>query len=85
MEILIFGAWSVEKLSIQSEQYDYRGLFGNVGENATIKNGSIISANINGNNYVSALAGKNYGKIEYMSISSDSIIKGQENVGGIAG
>ena len=79
-----FSGHEISNLTIENVQYDYRGLFGNVGQNAEIKNGGIRECNIKGNNYVGAIAGKNQGKITAISVMS-GLIEGKENVGGVAG
>lgn len=79
-----FSGHEIANLTIENAQYDYRGLFGNVGQNAEIKNGGIRECNIKGNNYVGAIAGKNQGKITAISVMS-GVIEGKENVGGVAG
>ena len=79
-----FNSCTISDISIENEQYDYRGLFGNVGENASFNSGTINNTNIKGYNYVGTLAGKNQGLIKDISFNNN-VIEGNENVGGIAG
>ena len=79
-----FNACAILNISIKNEQYDYRGLLGNVGEKASLENGSIRDTNVRGYNYVSVLAGKNQGLIQDIQLSNCTTV-GNEDVGGIVG
>ena len=70
-------------LYINDSSLNCAGLFGYVG-GSTLKNLSVIDANITGNIYVGGLAGSlEYGSV--VNCYSNNVIKGKEFVGGVAG
>ncbi len=83
--ILDFKGFMVQNLVITNSEYDYRGLFGNVGKNAEIISPYIDVGEVNGNNYVGALVGRNEGKITDINIGGSVTIDGKSNVGNVAG
>ena len=79
-----FKGHTIDNLNIENSQYDYRGLFGNLGSNAVINEASISNAIVTGNDYIGCLAGKNAGTIRNMFISNGNV-SGKESIGGVVG
>ena len=73
---------SITGLTIQNAG-DRIGLFGQVGDNGTVKNLKLTEVNVSGYNNVGAVAGWNNGTISGCSVSG--IIKGGQSVGGVVG
>ncbi|MBQ3435176.1 MAG: hypothetical protein IJG24_09050 [Selenomonadaceae bacterium] len=61
----------------------YQGLFGFNGKGGTIKNVSLVNADISGNWAVGGIAGNNWGTIDNCAV--EGTISGNRDVGGIAG
>lgn len=67
-----------------SNAESYQGLFGYVDNSSSIiENVNLVNVDINGNQYVGGIAGRNTAKIYNCSVSG--IINGKQYVGGIAG
>ena len=73
---------SITGLTIQNAG-DRIGLFGQVGDNGTVKNLKLADVNVSGNDNVGAVAGCNEGTISNCSVSGS--IQGNQNVGGVVG
>ena len=73
---------SITGLTIQNAG-DRIGLFGQVGDNGTVKNLKLTEVNVSGYNNVGAVAGWNNGTISGCSVSGN--IQGNQYVGGVVG
>ena len=75
--------YTISNLYIDASTTDELGLFGyNTGY---IKNLNLTNVNITGKNYVGALAGKNYGKIDNVVVSNVNVIGTANYIGGMFG
>lgn len=81
------GGYKISHLVINSVELLSAGLFGNVGEDAELKNINLTEVNIVtwSSGYVGALAAYNEGTIENCSVSGIISCPGYSVVGGIAG
>lgn len=61
------------------------GLFGVVGDNAVIRNVTLVGGSITGQNNVGALAGSVQGGAQISNITNSASVTGKYNVGGIVG
>lgn len=71
-------------LTIDETGNDYVGLFSSVGVSGTIKNLGLENVDITGRDYVGALVGSNFGRIENCYVSSGSIAN-RSRSGGLIG
>lgn len=75
---------TISNLTIISEDTDFGGLFGYVGENGAVKNLTLSDVEISGSWYIGGIAGVNEGTIENCRVVSGTV-EGTKHVGGIAG
>ncbi|MCH5349748.1 MAG: hypothetical protein J1E40_10535 [Oscillospiraceae bacterium] len=78
------GQYQITGLYVDRDDDD-AGLFGYVGENGIIKNVNIIEPDVSGTFWCGALAGRNYGLIEYCSTTDGSVYGSQQFIGGLVG
>lgn len=78
---------TISNLSIDNYAYDYCGLFSELGVNGEVKNLKLTSPYISSLGYnVGAVAGRNFGKIDNVTLTSPRILATEGyNVGGVAG
>ena len=78
------NGYSIKNLYINSPEQSFIGLFGCV-TNSTIKNISLVNANIIGYNYVGGIVGISKGESTISYCNTHGVISGCSDVGGIAG
>ena len=80
------NGYAIQNLKINQQSRSYVGLFGSI-NNATVKNLSIVDANIIGSNYTGGLSGySNYSStISNCSVTGSSTITGSMHTGGLVG
>lgn len=83
------GEHTITGLTLTDASYDNRGLFGNIGSGASIKNLTLVNANVCGKNKVGGIVGSIFDNPSVKNVVNchvkSSTISGTENVGGIAG
>jgi len=72
------------RLRIRASGSNYQGLFGHIGEGATLENIRLTEASVNGNNYVGGLVGINAGTVDN-SYATGSVSGSSSSVGGLVG
>lgn len=77
------AGFTIKNLNIKRPNTNNVGLFGNIGQEAEVKNINISPAKIEGKIYVGALAGTNNGTIENCSAVAE--VKASSAVGGLVG
>lgn len=75
--------FTISGLYFNNSNQDYVGLFGDVGNKATIQNVGVVDSYIKGRNYVGGLCGELSGNIN--KCFSSATVKGNSYVGGICG
>lgn len=85
------GGHTITGFTLTEESYDRRGLFGNIYHNGSVKNLTLVNANVCGNKRVGGIVGQIIGDSSGKNIIvsnchiQESTITGKENVGGIVG
>ncbi|MCL2012163.1 MAG: InlB B-repeat-containing protein [Cystobacterineae bacterium] len=73
------------RLRIRASGNNYQGLFGYIGEGATLENLRLTDVSVRGRNHVGSLVGYNYKGTVQSSYATGSVSSSEENIGGLVG
>ncbi|MCL2012904.1 MAG: InlB B-repeat-containing protein [Cystobacterineae bacterium] len=73
------------RLRMRASGSDYQGLFGRIGQGATLENLGLIDASVNGRNYIGSLVGQNYQGTVQNCYATGSVTASEYNIGGLVG
>ncbi|MCL2012808.1 MAG: InlB B-repeat-containing protein [Cystobacterineae bacterium] len=73
------------RLRMRASGSDFQGLFGHIGEGATLENLRLIEASVSGNSYTGGLVGFNYRGTVQNSYATGNVTGSGQSVGGLVG